>query len=135
MRPSIKVKLSLQATRYKLVNLYTTQDLEIQILLYLFVTCDRYGVIFKRYILQTKQVYPFETYSPTLYLRGHSLKPTKVAKLTLWGKPGLRKQKIYKRQESQRQKINCFSSAFVSFCFLLHFFSFFTFLLKDKDKV
>ena len=41
-----------------------------------------------------------------IYLRKASLEP-----------------KTYKRQACQRQRINCFSSAFVSFCLSLHFFS------------
>ncbi len=48
-------------------------------------------------------------------------------------KAGL-KQKIYKRQAGQRQKINCCLSAFVSLCFSSHFFPLFTFVLKKKGN-
>ncbi len=43
--------------------------------------------------------------------------------------------KVYKWQAGQRQKINYFSSAFVSFCISIYFLSFFIFLLKNKRNI
>ncbi len=100
---------------------YTTYALKIQILVYSFTACQRCGVISESYKLQTRLLQPCATYARTLHVRVHFLRPTKDAELPPQSKPGLKERKVYKRQACQRQRINCFSYAFFSFCLPPHF--------------
>ena len=64
-------ELLLQVTCYKLVHLYATYALKLQLF-------QRSRVISKSYLLQTRPLYPYATYAMTLHIQVHFLRSFKM---------------------------------------------------------
>lgn len=106
---------------YKLVHQCANYALKLNFLVHSIAACQKCRAIFKNYKLLAEPVYLYVIYALTLHVQVRSLRLIKDVKLLLQSRPRPKKQKLYENQTDQRQKINLFSSAFVSICVFLHF--------------
>lgn len=81
---------------------------------------------------QTRLVHPYATYVLILLVHVSFPRHIKNTGHFLQGIYRLREQNVYNRQVDQWKMINRFVFAFLSLCFSPHFFSLFTFPLKNK---
>ncbi len=106
--------------------LYSTYILKLYVLIHTFVVGQCFKAISETYMLYTRLIHPYQSYTITLHIQVRFLQATKDAELPPQDRLRSKEQKIFKRQASQRQRINCFLSIFVLFWLFLHFLFFST---------